>query len=154
MVRNGRDHDVRRVSGAHGGGAPRDAPALPELAEGAAPATRVLSDYDAYYYSRHQRYRPLPAYEAKFADAESTWFYVDAATGAVVLRYTERERVLRWLYNGLHSLDFPFLLRRGLLWDGTVIVITAFGFAFAVTALIVAWRRVLGRGGRVLTDAA
>jgi hypothetical protein len=156
--RTAQDREVL-VAGLHGPAAANELrrrieSALPALVGGAAPAARVLSDYDAYYYSRHNRYRPLPAYEAKFADAESTWFYVDATTGAVVLRYTKAERVLRWLYNGLHSLDFPFLLRHGALWDGTVVVITAFGFVFAVTALIVAWRRVLRGTVRVLTDSA
>jgi hypothetical protein len=123
--------------------------ALPSLVRGAeAPAAQLLVDYDDYYYSRHNRYRPLPAYEVKFADDESTWFYVDAATGAVVLRYTAAARVQRWLYNGLHSLDFAFLLRRGLVWDGTVIVVTLFGFVFAVTAVIVAFKRVLRTGNR------
>ena len=70
---------------------------------------RPSSEYDDYYYSRHNRYRPLPAYRVTFDDAESTWFYVDWTTGAVVLRYTTAARVQRWLYNGLHSLDFSFL---------------------------------------------
>jgi hypothetical protein len=109
----------------------------------------VVSDYDDYYYSRHNRYRPLPAYRVEFDDREATWFYVDWTTGAVVLRYTAAGRVQRWLYNGLHSLDFSFLTRHGALWDATVIALCCAGFVFAVTALVVAWRRVARVGHHV-----
>jgi hypothetical protein len=105
-------------------------------------AAGPVERYDDYYYTRHNRYRPLPAYRVTFDDAESTWFYVDWSTGAVVLRYTAAARVQRWLYNGLHSLDFQFLLRRGALWDGIVIALSIVGFAFAATALVLGWRRV------------
>jgi hypothetical protein len=101
----------------------------------------LLSEPDDYYYSRHDRYRPLPAYRVKFADPEATWFYIDARTGVVTLKVTAAMRVLRWLYNGLHSLDFAFLLRRGVLWDAIVIALCVAGSAFAATAVFVAWRR-------------
>jgi hypothetical protein len=102
----------------------------------------LVTEYDDYYYSRHNRHRPLPAYRVEFADPESTWFYVDWTSGAVVLRYTRAARVQRWLYNGLHSLDFSFLTRRGAAWDGVVIALSLAGFAFAATAVAVGWRRI------------
>lgn len=123
----------------------RAAPAfLPGVAmlEGA-----LVESYDNYYYSRHNRYRPLPAYRVRFNDAESTWFYVDLRTGGVVLRYTTAARVQRWLYNGLHSLDFWFLIRQGVIWDGTVIVVCILGSLFAATAVALGWRRVVRSGG-------
>jgi hypothetical protein len=91
----------------------------------------LVTEYDDYYYSRHNRYRPLPAYRFEFNDPESTRFYVDWTTGAVVLRYTAAGRVQRWLYNGMHSLDFSLLTRRGALWDATVIALCCIGFGFA-----------------------
>jgi hypothetical protein len=111
-------------------------------------ASALVTQYDDYYYSRHNRHRPLPAYRVVFDDPESTWFYVDWTTGAVVLRYTAATRVQRWLYNGLHSLDFSFLTRRGALWDATVIALCCVGFVFAATAVVVAWRRVARAGHR------
>jgi hypothetical protein len=111
-------------------------------------AADVVTDYDDFYYSRHNRYRPLPVYRVEFDDRESTWFYVDWTTGAVVLRYTTATRVQRWLYNGLHSLDFSFLTRRGVVWDATVIVLTIVGFVFAATSVVVGWRRVARAGHR------
>ena len=35
-------------------------------------AAAPVEAYDDYYYSRHNRYRPLPAYRVTFDDAEST----------------------------------------------------------------------------------
>ena len=123
--------------------------AAPTLVPGATiVAADVVTDYDDYYYSRHNRYRPLPVYRVEFDDAESTWFYVDWTTGAVVLRYTTATRVQRWLYNGLHSLDFSFLIRRGFVWDATVIVLMLVGFVFAATSVVVGWRRVARAGHR------
>jgi hypothetical protein len=116
--------------------------AVPGLVSGARIVrSELVTEYDDYYYSRHNRYRPLPVYRVEFDDAEATWFYVDWTTGAVVLRYTTAARVQRWLYNGLHSLDFSFLTRRGFVWDATLIVLSALGFAFAATAVVVGWRR-------------
>jgi hypothetical protein len=100
-----------------------------------------LREPDDYYYSRHDRYRPLPALRVKFADPEATWFYIDARTGAVTLKATAAMRTLRWLYNGLHSLDFAFLLRRGFLWDAVVIALCGTGSLFAATSVVLAWRR-------------
>jgi hypothetical protein len=89
----------------------------------------------------------LPAYRVEFDDVEATWFYVDASMGGVIMRHTARTRAARWLYNGLHSLDFGFPTRRGVLWDVTVIALSLLGLVFAVTSVIVAWKRVARPGG-------
>jgi len=121
--------------------------AAPALVPGARiVAADLVTEYDDYYYSRHNRYRPLPAYRVEFDDPEATWFYVDWTTGAVVLRYTSAARVQRWLYNGLHSLDFSLLTGRGALWDALVILLCCAGFLFAATAVVVGWRRVARAG--------
>jgi len=143
------------IEGAHGAEALRKVRARIEaaaqaLVPGAAiVGADLVTEYDDYYYSRHNRYRPLPAYRVEFDDHEETWFYVDWTTGAVVLRYTAAARVQRWLYNGLHSLDFSFLTRRGAVWDATVIVLCCAGFVFAATAVVVGWRRVARAGHHV-----
>jgi hypothetical protein len=50
-------------------------------------------------------------------------------------------RLNRWLYHGLHSLDFPFLYTRRPLWDLVVIVLSLGGIAISVTSAPQAWRR-------------
>ncbi len=102
-------------------------------------ATR-LDRYDAYYYDRAGEL-PLPVLRVRFADASGTWLYLDSARG-VMLRKEERlTRLNRWLYHGLHSLDFPFLYYRRPLWDIVVVVLSAGGLMSVATAAVPAWRR-------------
>ena len=63
------------------------------------------------HYSRG-RQTPLPILRVKFDDPDQTWVYVDPEVSQVVARIHELDRVERWLYNGLHSLDFSFWYNR------------------------------------------
>lgn len=101
----------------------------------------VIAQYDSYYYTHHNRYRPLPALEVRFDDVEQSWFHIDMTTGAVVQRLTSRDRWARWLYNGLHSLDFAPLFQYRPVWDVTLILLLICGFAFTCTAVVIGWRR-------------
>lgn len=105
--------------------------------------TRVINQYDLYYLDRERR-RPLPVILALMNDANKTRYYIDPKTARVVGTYSNRNWVSRWLYNGLHSLNFPWLYRYRPLWDIVVIVFMLGGTALSVTALVLAWR-VLGR---------
>jgi hypothetical protein len=100
-----------------------------------------LESFDNYYYSTHNRYRPLPVYRARFNDEESTWYYIDADTGEILFRSTTISRIERWLYNGLHSLDFQFLLANRPLWDIVVLLLSVAGIAASYTSIVIAWRR-------------
>jgi hypothetical protein len=100
-----------------------------------------ITEYDNYYYTTHNRYMPLPVFRARFSDAESTWYYIDATTSEILARSTQTDRVKRWLYNGLHSLDFRFLLANRPLWDIIVIFLSITGVIFSLTSLVIAWRR-------------
>jgi len=120
------------------------AEAIPNLL----PNSKLLSvdfiqEHDDYYYSRHNRYRPLPIYRAKFDDAESTWYHVDLTTGEIVNRLTHAGRVERWLFNGLHSLDFQFLTQHRPLWDIIVIFLSIIGLGFSITSVVIGWRRLV-----------
>ncbi len=100
----------------------------------------LVQEYDDYYYSRHNRYRPLPVYRARFDDDESTWYHIDPGTGQPINRVTDASRRERWLYNGLHSLDFQFLWQQRPLWDVVVILLSLIGIGFSLTSVTVAWR--------------
>ena len=52
----------------------------------------------------------------------------------------ERNWVSRWLYHGLHSLDFPWLYNYRPLWDIVVITLMFGGTALCVTTLVLTWR--------------
>jgi len=109
----------------------------------AAVETRIVEQYDWYYLDR-TRQRPLPVILALMNDAEKTRYYIDPKTARVVQTYSSRNWVGRWLYNGLHSLNFPWLYNYRPLWDIVVITFMLGGSALCVTSIVLAWR-VLGR---------
>ncbi len=107
---------------------------------------QVLTDYDSYYYSRG-RQAPLPVVRVKFADSAETWVYLDPEMSQVVAEIHRLNRVERWLYNGLHSLDFSFWYDRRPLWDIGVITLLLGGLASSAIGLFMGIKR-LWRGVR------
>jgi PepSY-associated TM region len=99
-----------------------------------------LDRYDAYYYHR-ARGRRLPVLRVKYDDPQQTWLYLDPQLGAVVQKEEARSRIERWLYNGLHSLDFPYLYQSRPAWDLTVIALSLGGCVLSLTAVWLSWRR-------------
>ncbi|MBI3050214.1 MAG: hypothetical protein HYY76_18110 [Acidobacteria bacterium] len=122
---------------------------LLDLAQAAMPGVAVeealwLQAYDAHYYDLRSS-RPLPVLRVRFADEARTWFYVDPARGAIVQKMDDTRRLRRWLYQGLHSLDFPFLYYKRPLWDIVVIALSIGGLALSATTLLPGWRRLRRR---------
>lgn len=101
----------------------------------------VLGHYDLYYYSHHDRHRPLPVQRIQFNDVDNSWFYLDIESGELVMHQTRKDRLQRWLYNGLHSLDFNFLTQNRPLWDIVVIVLSVLGFLLSITSIVIGWKR-------------
>jgi hypothetical protein len=101
--------------------------------------SRVIRQYDAYYLDRH-RQKPLPVILARVNDPGRTRYYIDPKTARVVGSYGSGSWMDRWLYHGLHSLDFPWLYNYRPLWDIVVIAFMLGGTALCVTSLILAWR--------------
>jgi hypothetical protein len=50
-------------------------------------------------------------------------------------------RVYRWAYGALHTLDFPFLTLHPKLRAALIVALCALGFAFSVTGMVLAVRR-------------
>jgi hypothetical protein len=84
---------------------------------------QLLERYDSYYYSRNGQ-AALPVLRVKFDDPLETWVYVDPALGQLVASVHRLRRLERWLYNGLHSLDFGFWYSRRPLWDVGMILLS------------------------------
>jgi hypothetical protein len=101
-----------------------------------------LDEYDGYYYDAREA-RPLPVLRVRYADPQETWLYLDPSRGGVVQRSEKITRLRRWLYQGLHSLDFPFLYYRRPLWDIVVIVLSIGGLVLSATTMTPAWRRLV-----------
>lgn len=102
--------------------------------------TTLLETEDAYWYSHHQT-RQLPVLRVEFADAESTWFHIDPATGEVLGGLDHSGRLRRWLFNGLHTLDFVGLLARRPAWDAVVWLLSAAGLIISLSGIVLGWRR-------------
>jgi hypothetical protein len=100
-----------------------------------------LDDYDAYYYDR-QRELSLPVLRVRYADPQQTWLYFDPRRGAIARKEERLTRINRWLYHGLHSLDFPFLYYQRPLWDIVVVLLSIGGIVLSATTLTASWRRV------------
>ncbi|HVR29658.1 MAG TPA: PepSY domain-containing protein, partial [Thermoanaerobaculia bacterium] len=100
-----------------------------------------LDAHDSYYYPRGVA-APLPVLRARFDDPSRTWLYLDPGRGVLVRKEERLTRLNRWLYHGLHSLDFPFLRDRRPLRDAVVIALCLGGILVASTSMADGWRRV------------
>jgi hypothetical protein len=125
-----------------------DSARLRDLVTRAAPAAgvaemRAVDSYDAYYLDRRRK-QPLPVLLVRLNDREGTRYYIDPKTGQIVGGYSSRRWFTRWMYHGLHSLNFPWLYNARPLWDVVVITFMVGGTALCVTSVVLAWR-VIGR---------
>ncbi len=103
-----------------------------------------LTNYDGYYYDREER-KPLPVLRLKFDDPAHSWLYIDPLRASIVARYERSGRVDRWLYQGLHHLDFPFLWYARPAWDIIVIALLAGGILLSATGVLIGYRRLCDR---------
>nr|WP_229265488.1 PepSY domain-containing protein [Duganella sp. 1224] len=127
------------------------APALPgdaqvlravrALRPGVAVTVDLMTSEDSYHYSHHNR-AVLPVLRARFAQADEATFYIDPAQGELAGYADYRSKWNRWLFNGLHQLDFAALLRVRPVWDGMVMVLCLLGGAATLAGVILGWRRI------------
>jgi hypothetical protein len=113
--------------------------------------SQILTEYDSYYYSR-VGLTPLPVLRLKFDDPAETWVYVDPSLSDVITSVNRMARVERWVYHGLHSLDFAFLYNSRPSWDIVMIVLCLGGLTSSTLGLVMGVRR-MRRATRRLTSA-
>lgn len=116
--------------------------------EAALPEERIIESaligtYDSYYYSRAGQL-PLPVLRVKFDDPAETWVYIDPEMSQVMGALPKLARLERWLYNGLHSLDFAFWYTSWT-WEAGMVFLLLGGLATSVLGLVMGLKR-LGRG--------
>lgn len=115
-------------------------------AGGAAGGTMTrLSSPDDYYYDSVERHRPFPVVRLEFRDAVSSALYVDPVRAELVMRQERLTRWERWLYHGLHDLDFAALRTRRPAWDVVVIVLSLGGLVLSWSGMLVAVRWLVDR---------
>jgi uncharacterized iron-regulated membrane protein len=76
-------------------------------------------------------------------DPKQTWVHVDMESGQIVSVMDNSRRLYRWLFNGLHSLDFPGLANHRPLWDFVILLMLAVGFVFSITGVVVGAKRLI-----------
>ncbi|WP_193222296.1 PepSY domain-containing protein [Alkalilimnicola sp. S0819] len=98
-----------------------------------------LEDYDNHYYARRGE-RRLPVLRLRLADPPQTWYYLDPADGRIAAKRNQGSRLYRWLFNGLHSWDFPALVGHRPLWDLWMIGLSLGGLLLSLTGVVIGWR--------------
>ncbi len=107
-----------------------------------------LTDYDDYYHQttksfelgRHKPAYVLPVLRVRYNDENQTWLYFTPSLAQMV-KFDKRDRANRWVYYGLHAMDFPGLFHRRPLWDVVTIALLAGLAAMSITTLLPAFRR-------------
>jgi hypothetical protein len=108
--------------------------------------SELLTTYDSYYYSR-DGLAPLPVLRVKLDDPDRTWLYIDPRMSQLVGRIHRLDRAERWLWNGLHSLDFGFWYYKRPLWDIVMILLSLGGLTTSAIGLFLGLKRI-ARGVR------
>jgi len=104
-------------------------------------AQGLLGEEDAYYFNHHDRVA-FPVYRIIANDTENTRYYLDPTSGALLRRADTEARWHRWLFAGLHRMDFAAWLRVRPAWDLIVITLMLGGIAASATGVYLALRRV------------
>ncbi|MFB6305579.1 MAG: hypothetical protein ABEH43_01060, partial [Flavobacteriales bacterium] len=102
---------------------------------------KLLKNYDAYYYEIYGE-KHLPVWRIKMNDSQKTWYYVHPKTGEVMKRYTTSGRWDRWLYHGLHSLDFPGFYKEPF-WYILIFILVIGGITLSGTGVVLAVKWIL-----------
>lgn len=102
----------------------------------------VVPGDDRYRQVRQSRLSESTV-RAQLDDPRSTWVHVDANSAEIDSVMDRSRRVYRWLYHGLHSLDFPALVNRRPLWDVIMLSLLTLGFSFSVTGAVLGIRRLM-----------
>jgi len=104
---------------------------------------RLITQYDAYYLDRTGQ-RPLPVLFVRLNDEVRSQYYIDPKTAQVVGAYRSSTEswVNRWLYHGLHSINFPWLYNNRPAWDIVVLTLMLGGTSLCVTSVIIGFQLV------------
>ena len=102
----------------------------------------LIEEEDTYFLRRRRDNFVLPVYRVVLGDEDGTRYYVDPRTGALLQRVDENGRWQRWLFSGLHRIDFTSWLRARPFWDAIMLILLFGGAAVSATGVYLAARRI------------
>lgn len=112
----------------------------------------AVSSHDApddYYYPTHNNPEfARPYARVDISDSGGSTFYLDPASASLVRHTTRAKRLERWLYNGLHSLDFAALYHQPMLWKLAMMAAMLLGFVLSSLGLMFTLTRARPRSER------
>jgi uncharacterized iron-regulated membrane protein len=120
------------------------AAAITRIEGKAVASAELIHEPDLYHYGRRNQ-AVFPAARIRLADAEDTTWYLDPATGRVLSRIDDANRLHRWVFNGLHRLDIPPLHALPALREGLATCLCALGALLAASGCVLGWRRLRHR---------
>jgi uncharacterized iron-regulated membrane protein len=100
----------------------------------------MLSEEDSYYFRGNDSIA-LPIYRVILNDRDRTRYYIDPRTGALVQHVDRNGRWYRWLFGGLHRVDFARWVRARPVWDIVVLILMMGGLSLAVAGAYLAAAR-------------
>lgn len=112
---------------------------LAQAAKTVIPAQQIdwseITQGDLYYYSTAHNPRPFSGLRIVLDDPAQTWIHIDTKTGQLMELMDDSRRVYRWLFHGLHSWDFPFLLEHDRQRRLVLLGFCAAGFLFSLSGV-------------------
>ena len=106
----------------------------------------MIASEETYYFNfsiaERDDARPLPAYRVVLNDAEHTRYYLSPETGQLVRKVDANGRGQRWLFSGLHRLDFTQWLRMRPVWDIVMLLLLLGGLGGTTTGVYLAISRI------------
>jgi uncharacterized iron-regulated membrane protein len=102
----------------------------------------MMDQEDAYYFDRGVDVFVLPVYRITLNDADNTRYYLNPSSGALLQRTDANGRWYRWLFAGLHRIDFTPWLRTRPARDIIVLALMLGGLGLTLTGCYLAFRRV------------
>lgn len=100
----------------------------------------IVADGDTYTHLREGNLPP-GTIRVELSDPQQSWVHVHHQSGEVLSILDNSRRAYRWLYNGLHSLDFPGLVDKRPLWDAVMLILLLAGFVASSTGVVIGLKR-------------
>jgi hypothetical protein len=96
-----------------------------------------LTSSDGYYMQSKRH--PFPVIKFTINNKDKTWIYINPYSLKLIKTYNKNTRLRRWLYKGLHSFDFKFLVKNNWLRLSILILLSIFGTIISISGVVLSF---------------